>query len=321
MMSAKARIAGIGVGCLIVLAAIVLAVQTVTEDNSLSQQKDKSAQQPPANLPKPQSKPFQFPGGGRILFPHYRLVALYGTPGEPVLGVLGQQSLPKTIERVQKLAKDYQPYSKQPMYPALEIIATVASDSPTENGNYSREIDAGKLLPWIQAAEKAGVYVTLDLQPGRSDFLSQAKEYQSLLAYPNVGLALDPEWRLTANQVPLMQIGSVGIKEVNATAEWLATFTQQHKLPQKLFVLHQFRLDMLPDRDQLNTSHADLAYIIQMDGQGPQSNKLDTWRAITANPPANVNFGWKNFYEKDPDLLSPKATMAINPQPRYISYQ
>jgi len=321
MMSTKARIVGIGVGCLVILAAIVLLVQTVTEDNSLSQQKDKSAQQPQANLPKTQAKPFQFPGGGRTLFPHYRLVALYGTPGEPVLGALGQQSLPKTIERAQKLAKDYQPYSKQPMYPALEIIATVASNTATENGDYSREIDANKLLPWIQAAEKAGVYVTLDLQPGRSDFLSQAKEYQSLLAYPNVGLALDPEWRLRANQLPLVQIGSVGIKEVNATADWLATFTQQHKLPQKLFVLHQFRLDMLPNRDQLDTSHANLAYVIQMDGQGPQAAKQSTWRDITTDPPKNVNFGWKNFYQKDPNMLSPKATMAIKPQPQYISYQ
>ena len=40
------------------------------------------------------------------------------------------------------------------------------------------------------------MYVVLDLQPGRTDFLTQAKRYEPLLALPHVGLALDPEWRL-----------------------------------------------------------------------------------------------------------------------------
>ena len=40
------------------------------------------------------------------------------------------------------------------------------------------------------------MYVVLDLQPGRSNFLDQAKLYEPLLRLPHVGLALDPEWRL-----------------------------------------------------------------------------------------------------------------------------
>ena len=71
--------------------------------------------------------------------------------------------------------------------------------------------------------------MVLDLQPGRSDFLSQAKQYASLLEQPNVGLALDPEWRLGPHQVPLRQIGRVSAAEVNRTSAWLADLVTRER--------------------------------------------------------------------------------------------
>jgi hypothetical protein len=260
--------------------------------------------------------PFHFPDGGQTLMPNYRLVALYGEPDVPVLGALGQQPMDATITRAKAVAASYQPFSTQPIMPALEIIAT-----PTSNNDYSKEMNPASLQPWIAAARAQGMYVVLDLQPGRSDFLTQAKEYQSLLEQPNVGLALDPEWRLAPNQVPLKQIGSVNITEVNAVDDWLSTLTAANKLPQKLFVLHEFRLSMLPDRSALDTSHKNLAYVVQMDGQGTQSVKASTWQSILQSPPVNVQFGWKNFYVKDSPVLTPQQTMTLSPQPWYVSYE
>lgn len=266
-------------------------------------------------------KPYTFPDGGRTLFPAYRLVALYGSPDMPELGALGEQPVDAAIARVKDLAAQYQPLMNEHAYPTLEIITTIASATPTDNGDYSQEVDMAKLWPWVKAAREAGVYVVLDIQSGRTNFLAQAQEYKPLLAQPNVGLALDPEWRLTPDQVPLKQIGSVSIDEVNQTADWLAYVTKEYKLPQKLFVLHQFRLDMIPNREQLNTTHPQLAYVVQMDGQGSQQGKHDTWAIITGGAQANVYFGWKNFYQKDPSILDPAGTMAITPQPWYVSYQ
>lgn len=272
-------------------------------------------------LAPPPLKPYEFPQGGRQLFPAYRLVALYGTPQYPELGVLGAQDVSASIQRVRDLVAQYQPLTRQHVLPAFEIIATVASAYPADNGDYSQGVDPATLQSWVSAAKDAGVYVVLDLQSGRTDFLTQAQKYEELLKQPNVGLALDPEWRLGPTEVPLAQIGSVSIEEVNQTAQWLADLTHQNKLPQKLFVLHEFQLDMLPGREQLDTSHSSLAYIIQMDGQGAQSAKLDTWQAVTANPPAGVRFGWKNFYTKDSPVLDPVGTMALTPTPWYVSYQ
>ncbi|CAN5398806.1 hypothetical protein BH09PAT4_BH09PAT4_00460 [soil metagenome] len=265
--------------------------------------------------------PFRFPDGSRQLFPGQRLVALYGAPGAPVLGALGRQDINASLKRVQVLSRQYQPYSSEHILPTFEIIATVASASPTENNDYSREIPIRVLSQWVDAARQAGVYVVLDVQPGRSDFLSQVKSLRPLLLQPHVGIALDPEWRLKPNQVPLAQIGTVPIAEVNAVANWLANLTSTQHLPQKLFLLHQFRTDMLPGRIHLKSSHPELASVIQMDGQGSQPQKQDTWHAILRQPPPNTKFGWKNFYLKDTTLLTPAQTMQISPKPWYISYQ
>lgn len=270
---------------------------------------------------KPWVRPFTFPHGGRQLLPRYRLVALYGTPDTPALGALGEQDAEASITRVKGIASAYQALSTEYILPTLEIITTVASATPTDDGDYSYPVDHSIIQQWITAAGMAGVYVVVDLQPGRSSFLAQAKQLEGLLMEPNVGLALDPEWRLKPDQVHLQQIGSVDISEVNQTSSWLAGLTRQHHLPQKLFLLHQFRSDMLRNREQLDTSHSELAYIIQMDGQGSQEAKLDTWRAIVANPPTNVQFGWKNFYKKDTVLRSPADTMGVQPGPWYVSYQ
>jgi hypothetical protein len=263
----------------------------------------------------------QLPGGGQILFPGRLLVALYGHPGAPSLGVLGEQGLSASIERARKVAAAYRALSRVPVIPTLEIIATVAQAHAGRDGAYSSQSAVASLRPWVRQAAAAGMYVVLDLQPGRDSLLAQAKRYQSLLQLPNVGLALDPEWKLTAHQLPLHQIGSVSISEVNSVIRWLADLTAHYRLPQKLLVLHQFRLSMIRNEHQLETRHEDLAILIHMDGQGTRAAKQQTWQTITRAAPAGVSFGWKNFYVKDHPTMSPQQTIARTPRLSMISYQ
>lgn len=263
----------------------------------------------------------QLPGGGQVLFPARRIVALYGTPGTPALGVLGHQGLAASIARAKATAAQYARLVKVPVIPAFEIIATVAQASPGPHRTYSFESSVSSLRPWVTAASKSGMYVTLDLQPGRADLLAQAKRYQSLLKLPNVGLALDPEWKLQPGQLPLHQIGSVSITEVNSVVSWLASLTARYHLPQKLLELHEFRLSMIQDIWRLDTRLDDLAIVINMDGQGAPGTKLATWRAVVANAPKGVYFGWKDFYTKDTPMLGPVRTIGHQPEPVLISYQ
>jgi hypothetical protein len=264
----------------------------------------------------------QLPGGGQLLFPGRLLVALYGAPGTAALGVLGEQDLPASIQRAREHAAAYQPLVPTPVVPTFEIIATIASQSPGPDGNYSTETDPDTLRPWVQAAGRAGLYVVLDLQPGRTDFLAQAQAYRSLLELPNVGLALDPEWRLGPNQQHLTEIGSVGVDEVNRVITWLADLTRTKALPQKLLVVHQFQLRMIADRQRLDTTHDELAVLVNADGQGSPPTKQDTWAALHQNLPAPpLYWGWKNFHDEDLPMLTPQQTIAqVHPAPNLISY-
>jgi hypothetical protein len=249
-------------------------------------------------------------------------VAIYGHPGTPGLGALGEQDLAASIARAKRLAAWYRSLSSVPVVPAFEIIASVAqSVGEPEGGTYSYLTPVAEIKPWVTRATRAGMYVILDLQAGRASLLAQAKTYRKLLERPDVGLAIDPEWKLKDGQLPLRQIGTVTSKQVNSVANWLAALTARHHLPQKLLVLHQFQLPMIGDEHGLDTRHDDLAIVIHMDGQGTPGNKRQTWAAVTAAAPAHVYFGWKNFFVKDHPMLTPTQTMTRSPQPVMISYQ
>lgn len=263
----------------------------------------------------------QLPGGGQTIFPGRRFVALYGHPGTASLGVLGAQDLDASIARAKDLAAQYDPLSEVPVVPTFEIIATVAQGAPGKDGNYSGESSVDSLRPWVEKASAAGFYVVLDLQPGSADLLDQAKLYTPLLELPDVGLAIDPEWALGPGQRPLQQIGSVDASRINAVGAWLDGLTAAKHLPEKLFVLHQFRLSMIGNEPKLKTDFDNLAVLIHMDGQGTQPNKAATWHSVVTSAPKGVPFGWKNFTKEDHPMLSPEQTMARTPKPMMISYQ
>jgi hypothetical protein len=260
--------------------------------------------------------------GGYLALPGKTYTALYGHPKSPSLGVLGEQGVKASVARAKKLVRKYRRVGDAHFVPTFEIIATVASSGAGKDKNYSNEVSISTLRPLIDAAGKAGVYVILDLQPGRSDFLSQAKRYRSLLLRPYVGLALDPEWRLTKKQKPLRQIGSVKAGEINRTSSWLAQLTREHNLPQKIFVLHQFSLSMIKHRSRLDVDHAELATVIHVDGQGSQQAKQGTWRTLHHNAPKGVFWGWKNFVDEDQPMLDAAKTWHnVKPRPNLVSYQ
>jgi hypothetical protein len=276
---------------------------------------------PPTVLTARQDPPVELPGGGRVLFPGRRLVALYGHPGAPSLGVLGEQGIAASIDRARRVARPYRALSKVPVVPSFEIIATVAQRSAGRDGDYSGESSVASLRPWVEAAGRNGMFVLLDLQPGRANLLDQAMRYRSLLRQPQVGLAVDPEWKLGPRQKPLGQIGSIDAAEINRTSAWLAQLVRDEGLPQKLFVVHQFKLSMIGHEDRLRTDRPELALLVHMDGQGGAAQKLATWRAVRNARPAGVPLGWKNFYDEDHPMFSPAQTMARRPAPVMISYQ
>ncbi len=259
------------------------------------------------------------PWGGFRLFEDERMVALYGSVETEVLGALGEQGLDATVDRLRTVAEPYGADGAR-VLPAFELITTIASASAESTGDYSRRTPIDLLWPWVDRAAEEGLYVMLDLQPGRTDFLTQAQEYEELLLEPHVGLALDPEWRLEPDQVHMRQIGSVEASEVQEVADWLAALTRDNLLPEKLLVLHQFKFSMLPDRDTIEPP-PELAMVVHMDGQGPIGTKYETYAAITSGAEDRWLWGWKNFYDEDSPTPTPEQVLELEPLPVFVTYQ
>ena len=268
-------------------------------------------------------KGVEIPGGGIMMFPDSaprRLVALYGHPVTSRLGVLGEQDPERGIERLGRVAADYGADGAR-VLPTFEIIATVASAGPGRDGDYSAATALDVIRPWIEAAAANDVYVVLDLQPGRTDFLTQAKIYEEFLRLPHVGLALDPEWRLKPDQVHLRQIGTVDASEINEVVTWLAAIVREEVLPQKLLIVHQFRFSMITNRENIETPD-ELAVVIQMDGQGSLGSKYNTWNVLTrGTEDRGFRWGWKNFYDEDSPTATPAQVLELTPVPVFVSYQ
>ncbi len=261
----------------------------------------------------------ELPGGG-FTFDGTRLVAFYGNPSTRFLGVLGEQDPAGSLERLTPLVEDYSADGLRGI-PGFEIIATIASAQAGTDDDYSQEMDLDTLRPWIDFAAENGVYVVLDLQPGRTDFLTQAKRYEEFLRMPHVGLALDPEWRLKPNQVHLRQIGTVDAEEINQVSQWLAELVREELLPQKYFIIHQFRFSMITNRETIETP-LELYTVIQMDGQGPLPTKYETYRALTAGQnDVGWHWGWKNFYDEDSPMATAAEVLDVEPVVVFVSFQ
>jgi hypothetical protein len=260
----------------------------------------------------------QLPGGGYQVFGHHRfLVAYYGTAQTGAMGVLGATSPDVMQHRLMKAARPFREDGEQ-IQPVYELIVTVADRSPGPDGDYSHDIPTSYVREYLRAAHRHHALLLLDLQTGRASFPSVARRWAWALKDPSVGLALDPEWRMGPHQVPAHVIGSVRAREVNQTSAWLSQLVRRHGLPQKLFVLHQFRLTMLPDIARI-VHRPVLAMVQHADGFGTREQKLATYHAIAR--PAQFRQGFKLFYDWDIHRFSPRDVRRIRPAVSFVSYQ
>jgi hypothetical protein len=119
------------------------------------------------------------------------------------------------------------------------------------------------------------------------------RAYEQLLREAEVGVALEPEWRMGPGQVPGREIGSVGAAEVQAVADWLSALVADAGLPDKLFVVHQFHASMVRERDL----------------RGAARRPAVRGRVHVA------------FFDEDPRLMAPDDVLALAPAPELVTHQ
>ena len=262
--------------------------------------------------------PAELPRGGTRIFPDQRVVAFAGTPGVPALGALGSGSLETAVRRLRRQARPYHRRGR-PILPALDLIATICSAGPGEDGKFRYRRPLRIVERHLRAARRARALLLIHIQPGRSTFMEELRPYRRFLSEPDVGVALDPEWRMGPGQRPGKVIGSADADEINAVSAYLDRIVTRHALPQKLLVAHQFTPNMIRRRARVR-QRPGVAVTISVDGVGSRRLKEGTYRRL-ARAGDGLYDGFKLFYEEDGRVMTPAQVLRLRPEPDFVVYE
>lgn len=253
----------------------------------------------------------------------HRVVAYYGNPLAAQMGILGEYEPDEVIRRLREQAEVYQRLSPdRTIAPAIHLIYAVAQEKPGAEGVYLLRMDDELMEEWVRITRENGLQLILDIQFGRSTIDREFPHVAPFLKEPHVHLALDPEFAWGPDEYPLIDIGHIDAAVVNRAQELLEQFIIEHRLPNKMLVVHQFRPDMLKNKVSIRPS-AWVETVIDADGFGSPSLKLDQWNRVIRDD--NVQLpGIKLFYQQDAKnggLMSEADVMALTPTPVVIIYQ
>jgi len=247
------------------------------------------------------------------------LVAVYGVPGQPRLGALGRGSPPVVGDRLELLARRHST-AQRPGRPTFDLVTTLATREAGRDRRYRRRLSIVRIAPYLAEARERDGALLLDLQPGRSTFLTEARAYETLLREPETGLALDPEWNMGPRGRPGRGLGRVTAAEVNRVSAWLDDLVVRHGLPAKDLVVHQFTTAMVSDRAAI-LQRPNVRVTLEMDGHGTAAAKQRSYERLATLAP-QLYQGLMIFERRDRGaLLTQRHLQRLAPVPSYIGYQ
>jgi hypothetical protein len=288
---------------------------------------------PPTPVPNPAGKPTPkpsapmpaqatLPRGGREVFPRYRLVGYAGVTGASTLGRLGTGPLDQRVAEIERQAKPYA--DGREVLPVVEVIATIVQGSPGRDGKYRVRLTDAQIAKYHKAARKHRAVMLLNLQPGRSEFITEAKAFHKWLREPDVGVALDPEWAMDHGQRPGGAYGHTTGAELDEVARYLSGLVKQYNLPQKVLVYHQVARSVVRKESSLK-DHDGIVLIKSVDGLWHPGPKKNTYRVVNNSTPKFVHAGFKLFFTEDRRhggrLMTAQEVLGLKPRPEYVMFE
>lgn len=250
------------------------------------------------------------------------IVAYYGHPNSKIMGILGRHSKGELAMLVKKTAETYESINgEKGVIPAFYVIYGTCQPA----GEINR-INKNLIESYIEFALANKMLIYLDHQIGKYTPQEAIRELIPFLKYPNVHLALDPEWRTTK---PMKVIGSISGGEINAVQKIIQDYLTANIIPGKRqLVFHQFHAKMIRDREEVNANYSQVIPVHATSGWGrPEAKKGTHLRNSSA---VNIPYkGFKLWYyyssqqgvHYDRPLMSPEEVLALNPEPGLIIYQ
>lgn len=258
------------------------------------------------------------PASERSVLRNCQVIAYYGFPGVPGLGVLGEGTPDEMVARLRREAAAFDAANGPPhVMPAMHLIYAVAQ--PDSTGDALYRMPAAQLEQQLALADAYDLLVILDVQMGHSTVDAEIPPLLPYLSNPRVHLALDPEWAMKDGVAPGTVIGGIDASWVNRAQELMQQYIEEHHLANKMLIVHQFTPDMIRNKSTLQ-EYPGVDLVIDMDGFGGQAIKLAHYDQFIAQD--NAEFGGiKLFYDEDVGLMTADQVVALHPQPAFVVYQ
>jgi hypothetical protein len=249
-----------------------------------------------------------------------QIISYYGNPYTPDMGVLGTASLETIASELEAQAARYdQLNGDRGVIPAIHLVYAVAQYHPTGNGLYLQYVSDKDVRRYLDLTERHGMLLFLDLQIGKSSVAAEIRKALPYLRYPQVHLALDPEFAVSGAEVPGSDLGSLRAEDIDGAQALLQQLADEYRLPPKILIVHQFADSMLQDADGIR-AYDNVELVFDMDGFGPAAIKRAAYEQLAAQPYA-VHTGIKLFFQHDPDMMSEEDVLRLQPIPTVVIYQ
>jgi hypothetical protein len=249
------------------------------------------------------------------------ILAFYGKPDSKRMGILGEYSK----EDLARLLKGYEKLYEDVSGGTGVVGAYYLIYGTCWPGGDIGYLKDSVVQSYIDYAAKEGMLVFIDHQIGKYSVPEAMKRLLPFLKYPNVHLALDPEWRTTS---PMKEVGTISAEELNDAQAMMENYLDRERIPGvKMLVVHQFNGRMIEDRAKVRADFERVLLIHTADGFGPPALKRSSYayNALATNMPLK---GFKLFFKSsypgagfDEPLLTPSEVLALDPRPRMVIYQ
>jgi hypothetical protein len=252
---------------------------------------------------------------------NYYILAYYGHPLSRNMGVLGRYPKDVLHQRLVNLAAEYQQFSPNR---GVRLAFYIIFGTVWPGGEIGY-INPNVLRQWIQFAYEHDMLVFIDHQIGRFTPELAMRRMLPWLRYPNVHLAIDPEWR---TYWPMEEIGTVSAAELNHIQQIMEDYIIENNLPgERMLVVHQFHWRMISQRYDVDTRRFTRVRLVHCaSGIGTPEMKRSLYEFTTRATNMPVN-GFKLWYDfgfvghTDTPLMTPQQVMELHPRPFVIMYQ
>jgi hypothetical protein len=252
--------------------------------------------------------------------PGRRLIAYYGSPMGPGLGILGRNNITNTLTQLYEQIAPYEELDPDVEYiPVFHMVTTVADAYAGGDGDYNHRVPHDVIMRWVEAIRVVSGWAIVDVQPAHAELSTELDWIDPMLRETDVHLAVDPEFMMTSDvEIPGTHLGRITGPQINwlqARLEQIVRATGQRKM----LVIHQFDDRMVGQKEQiLDYPLVDLVW--DADGFGSASPKIGDYRQYSRETGFEFG-GFKIFYRYDYQVMTPEQVLALDPQPALVIYQ